>query len=120
MVDGDVRQQEAARQALLSLAAVDIASDGLEALLRIEQVKPDVLVTELLLAQLEGIQFLRALKSRPDTQAIPIIVATARDDPSTMIEATALGIGGYLTKPYLMSELFYYVGRVLSALPGSS
>lgn len=114
VVDDDAALRGEIRQTLGALGLeVDAVGDGLAALMRLDQARPDLVVTELLLPGLDGIRLLRALRSRSETRAIPVIVATARDDPATMIDVTAMGVRAVLTKPYSMAELLARVNRLL-------
>lgn len=112
MVDDDSVTRENVRAFLTSTGwSVEVATDGLEALMRVDMQRPDVIVTELVIPKLDGLRLIRALKSRAETRGIVIIVATMRDDPSAMIEATAMGVRVFLTKPYTLEELAARIQR---------
>jgi|SRR5262252_4502345 len=66
--------------------AVDSASNGQEALQMLEQKLPDLIVTDMQMPEMSGGEFITALKSRPQTAAIPIIILTGRKSSRTKID----------------------------------
>jgi CheY-like chemotaxis protein len=66
--------------------AVDSASNGQEALQMLEQKLPDLIVTDMQMPEMGGGEFITALKSRPQTAAIPIIILTGRKSSPTKID----------------------------------
>ena len=56
---------------------VESASNGLEALEMLKSIHPDIIITDIEMPKLDGRQFIKALKSRPETSAIPIVVLSA-------------------------------------------
>lgn len=113
VADWDAKQREVVQRSLLASGFdVDGVGDGQEALRYLDRSSPQLAIVELLLPGLDGIPLLRAIQAKAG-ENLPIIVATARDDPGTMIEATALGARAYLTKPYATSELVALVDRII-------
>ncbi len=78
------------------------ASDGEEALSKAQEVQLDLMLLDLSLPKIEGIEVLRRL--RPQS-AFPIIILSALDDEASKIEALDLGADDYLTKPFGIGEL---------------
>jgi two-component system KDP operon response regulator KdpE len=97
-----------------SLAAQDYAiieaASGAEALERAAQEKPDLLILDLGLPDIGGIEVIRAIRGRSD---VPIIVLSVRDDERGKVEALDLGADDYVTKPFGTEEL---VARIRTAL----
>jgi two-component system, OmpR family, KDP operon response regulator KdpE len=89
---------------------VDIASDGAAALSAVARRLPDVVVLDLGLPDLEGIEIITGLRGW--TQ-VPIIVLSGRADPASKIEALDAGADDYVTKPFNMDEL---LARIRAAL----
>ena len=85
---------------LLSLAetpfATDEASDGIEALERIDADRPDVVLLDLRMPRMDGLATLRALRDRPDPP--PVLVLTTFDDDEAVLQALQSGAKGYLLK----------------------
>jgi CheY-like chemotaxis protein len=70
--------------------AVMRAADGLTALRVVEEYRPDVVVLDLMLPQIDGWTVLREFQSRPSTRDIPVVVVTGADTPSQLPHAKAV------------------------------
>jgi two-component system alkaline phosphatase synthesis response regulator PhoP len=86
---------------------------GREALTAIAAKRPDLLVLDLMLPQVDGLEICRILRSDKKTAAVPIIMLTARADESERIVGLELGADDYLAKPFSPNEL---VARVRALL----
>ena len=96
-----------------------VAADGDEALLKIEDSHPDLIVLDWMLPNTSGIEICRRLRSKPDTQNIPIIMLTARSEESDRIRGLETGADDYLTKPFSTDELIARIRAVLRRIrPG--
>jgi len=93
--------------------AVDLISSGREALTAIRERPPDLVILDLMLPQVDGLEICRILRSDKKTAAIPIIMLTARADESERIVGLELGADDYLAKPFSPNEL---VARVRALL----
>ncbi|MEX2376354.1 MAG: response regulator transcription factor [Dehalococcoidia bacterium] len=89
---------------------VDAATDGIAALELFRRARPDLLILDLMLPRLAGLDVLRIVR---DEAAVPIIVISARDTEADKITGFDLGADDYLTKPFSMREL---LARVQVAL----
>jgi DNA-binding response OmpR family regulator len=89
------------------------ASDGQTALATVRREQPDLLVLDLMLPEVSGWDVCRALRRDPATEALPIIMLTARDEPSDRIVGLELGADDYLVKPFDPNELVARVHAVL-------
>jgi DNA-binding response OmpR family regulator len=92
---------------------VTVASDGLDGLEQLKTTHPDLVVCDLMMPKLDGLSFVRALKSQPTTQHIPVIFLTARTDTRSMVEGINLGASFYLTKPFQLEDLLARIRRAL-------
>ena len=92
---------------------VEIANDGLEGLMKVEKVRPDLIVTDIMMPKLDGLSLAKAVKSKPETRGIPIIFLTSKGDPRTLIDGINSGARYYLTKPFTMQELLVKVNKAL-------
>ena len=89
------------------------ASDGQDALEQIERVMPDLVITDMHMPRLDGLDLLRRLRvSAPE---LPVIVLSANASIEMTLEATDLGARDYLTKPFDLRELGIVVGGALDA-----
>jgi CheY-like chemotaxis protein len=85
--------------------AVVTAEDGIEALARIEQARPGVVITDLMMPNLNGYELCRRIRVRPEFNAIKIIVLTARDQSSDLEVLKASGADFVMKKPINPQEL---------------
>lgn len=81
------------------------ANNGQSGLEKAEELVPDLIVTDVMMPEMNGIQFIKKLKKSPITSHIPIIMLTARDDSSVKNEGFLNGADQYLTKPFETAEL---------------
>jgi len=89
---------------------VSVARDGPEALMRARQDRPDLIVLDLGLPGLDGLEVTRRLRRE---SGVPIIMLTARDDETDKIVGLELGADDYVTKPFSPRELTARVRAVL-------
>jgi len=93
--------------------AVETLASGKEALAAIAKQPPDLLVLDLMLPQVDGLEICRYLRGHEQTSAIPIIMLTARAEESDRIVGLELGADDYIAKPFSPNEL---VARVRALL----
>jgi len=83
----------------------ETARDGLEALRRIDARPPDLVLLDIMMPQLDGIEVARRVKGNPSLPFIPIIMQTALDSTENKIEGLEAGADDYITKPIDFPEL---------------
>ena len=104
VVDDDKAVRESLRRSLdFNGYDVVLASDGAEALATIGTVQPDVVVMDVMMPRLDGLEATRAL--RQTGHDLPILVLTARDAVGDRVEGLDAGADDYLTKPFALEEL---------------
>nr|MDQ5827253.1 response regulator [Chloroflexota bacterium] len=84
---------------------VMLASSGQEALARIAEAKPDLIVSDVMMPDMDGFALLSALREDPSTEAIPLIFLTAKGSTEDVMRGLGLGADDYLAKPFDMNEL---------------
>jgi two-component system, OmpR family, phosphate regulon response regulator PhoB len=92
---------------------VRTAADGVEAIRAVEAEHPDLIVLDLMLPGMSGLEILHELRRRDETKDIPVILLTARREEEDRIEGLRLGADDYLAKPFSPQELVLRVGAVL-------
>ena len=92
---------------------VDEAADGQEALLRVAEARPDLVLLDWMLPSLSGIEVCRQLRRRPATRDLPIIMVTARTEDQDAVRALDLGADDYITKPFVMEALMARIRALL-------
>ncbi|CAN5685681.1 response regulator transcription factor [soil metagenome] len=104
VVDDDRAVRESLRRSLeFNGYDVHLAGDGAEALAGIGGVAPDVVVMDVMMPRLDGLETTRALRSAGND--VPIIVLTARDAVGDRVEGLDAGADDYLAKPFALPEL---------------
>lgn len=98
---------------------VAIAADGEEAMLKIEEQAPDLVILDWMLPKISGIEVCRRIRAKPETKNLPIIMLTARSEEADRIRGLETGADDYLTKPFSNDELIARVRAVLRRIrPG--
>jgi DNA-binding response OmpR family regulator len=92
---------------------VTIAKDGLDGLMKLEELRPSLIICDMMMPNLDGLGFVNAIKGHQGTRDIPVLFLTAKSDTRDMIEGINAGARFYLTKPFLMEELFAKVNKAL-------
>jgi two-component system response regulator RegX3 len=111
VVDDEASYREALSVALQREGfAVDVAADGPEALVRFERAQPALVLLDVMLPKMSGIDVCRAMRAR---SKVPIIMVTARDAEIDAVVGLEVGADDYVTKPFRLREL---VARVRAAL----
>jgi two-component system response regulator MprA len=104
VVDDDPQLREALTRALeLDGYDVDTASNGVKALEAVGQSRPDVMVLDVMMPYVGGLDVCRTLRSKHDR--LPILVLTARDEVGDRVVGLDAGADDYLTKPFALEEL---------------
>src|SRR5580693_7291691 len=80
---------------------------------RLRETAPDLIVLDWMLPGLSGIELCRRLRTRPQTQALPIIMLTARGEESERIRGLATGADDYIVKPFSVPELLARIRALL-------
>ena len=92
---------------------VHTATDGERALKEIPRKMPDLVLLDLMLPGVDGLEVCRRLKGDPATAGIPVVMATAKGEESDVVTGLELGADDYITKPFSIKIL---VARVRAAL----
>jgi len=104
VVDDDRAVRESLRRSLeFNGYDVHLAGDGAEALAGIGRIAPDVVVMDVMMPRLDGLDTTRALRAAGND--VPILVLTARDAVGERVEGLDAGADDYLTKPFALQEL---------------
>jgi DNA-binding response OmpR family regulator len=96
---------------------VEASQDGEEGLQKARRNNPDLVLLDLMLPGLDGIEVCRALKGDASTKAIPVIMVTAKGDESDVVLGLGVGADDYMSKPFSPRELVARVKAVLRRGP---
>jgi len=92
---------------------VDVVTSGADALARVRRDRPDLIVLDVMLPGLDGLEICRTLRADAATAAVPIVMLTARAEEADRIAGLELGADDYVTKPFSPKELVARVKAVL-------
>ncbi|MCB1371854.1 MAG: response regulator, partial [Rhodobacteraceae bacterium] len=92
---------------------VATSSDGDEAMIAVDESRPDLVLMDWMLPNVSGIELCRQLRSRSETRDIPVIMLTARGEEEDRVRGLDVGADDYVTKPFSMSELVARMRAVL-------
>lgn len=115
VIDDSVTMRRMVIASLASLAGVqfDQAGSGLEAIERLALASSDLLVLDLNMPDMHGLEVLRFLRTHPMYQRIPVLVLTTKNDDVSRTDALAAGASAYLTKPFQPTALAACVRQLL-------
>ncbi|MFH1134484.1 MAG: response regulator [Pseudomonadota bacterium] len=88
------------------------AENGLEALEALKLEKPDVVLSDLVMPEMDGFELTEALKASPEWRQIPVIIISTHSDARYIFKALRLGADDYLTKPATKEMLTLVMNRL--------
>ena len=96
------------------------AKNGVEGLKLATTEKPDLIVTDYVMPEMDGVMLIKKLKSQMSTRFIPVIMLTAKDEEESEVEGLVAGADDYLTKPIARKRFLARVSRLLKSRKQSS
>jgi len=96
---------------------VDTAQNGIAALERLRQALPDLVLTDLEMPEMNGLELTRRMRDLPAWRNIPLVMITSRSASKHQEAAHEAGVQLYLTKPYRDADLLAHIGQMLAAAP---
>ena len=93
--------------------AISYAYDGQDGLDKAQQLVPDLIITDLMMPKMDGLEFCRNIRSNDVTSHIPIIVITARSANEDLVKGINAGADAYLYKPFNADELQAWITKLL-------
>lgn len=97
---------------------VETAENGVEALSKVMAAYPDLLITDIMMPEMDGLELVEHVRRHPDLRDLPVVLLTQRTDERTMTAGYTRGADMYLNKPFNPSELGLIVRRLL--FPGEN
>ena len=105
LADDNADMRKYIRVALGNDYEVVTASEGEEALRKIGENPPDLVIADIMMPRVDGFEMLRALRADPTTKMLPVIFLSARAGEEQRIEGLRAGVNDYLEKPFTVKEL---------------
>jgi two-component system, OmpR family, phosphate regulon response regulator PhoB len=93
--------------------SVSLAGRGREGIRLVEQHIPDLVLLDLMLPDISGVDVCRKLKSQANTKAVPLIMVTARGEEIDRVVGFEIGADDYVVKPFSMRELLLRISAIL-------
>jgi len=97
--------QRVLHQAEVPLGDVHEASDGKEALKKLESQKVGLILSDINMPNMDGIELLRKVKAQEKLQDVPIVMITTEGSKAKVMEAVELGAAGYVRKPFTADQI---------------
>jgi two-component system chemotaxis response regulator CheY len=97
------------RQAGLDLAEVWEAGNGLEALALLQEKTPDLILSDINMPSMDGLEFVRQLRGVESAKGIPVVMITTEGSESRVVEALSCGARGYIRKPFTPEQVKQHV-----------
>jgi PAS domain S-box-containing protein len=113
VADDNADMREYLSRALATRYDVTSVSDGKEALVSAAKLHPDLVLTDVMMPNLDGFALLEQLRANPDLQEIPVIVLSARAGEEAKIDGLRMGADDYIVKPFSSRELLARVSSIL-------
>lgn len=93
---------------------VETARTGRDALIKIAQAVPDLIISDIRLPGMSGFELTRHLRESPRSALVPLIFLTAKAETGDRIEGFRLGVDAYVTKPFVTAELVAMIRSILN------
>jgi DNA-binding response OmpR family regulator len=90
------------------------ATDGIEGFKRACEQKPDLILLDIIMPEVDGLTVLRRLKTEEATREIPVVMVTAKGFTDSLFEAQRYGAIDYIIKPFQWNELLRFIKRYLA------
>jgi signal transduction histidine kinase/DNA-binding response OmpR family regulator len=100
LVEDNPDMQVTIRRILEPVGEVHTAENGAEALRLLKQIKPDIIITDLMMPVMNGNEFIKELSKNPHLASIPIVILTAKNLREEKTDLLKIGVIDYLTKPF--------------------
>ena len=113
VVDDNADLRSYLRRVLSKHWVVDVAEDGLKALERIRERAPNLVLSDIMMPNCDGIELLRVLRSNPQTERLPIILLSARAGEEASIDGLRRGADDYIVKPFSEDRLLAKIEAAL-------
>jgi twitching motility two-component system response regulator PilH len=96
---------------------VSYATDGVDALPKAKEVRPDLVLMDIVMPGMDGFRAMRALKEDPSTSNIPVVLVSTKNGDSDVFWGKKQGAADYVTKPFTEQSLIASVYRILGLSP---
>ena len=113
IIEDDENIAKAEEPILMSDFKVHIAKDGEEGLKKAKEVKPDLVVLDLMMPNIGGIEVCRQIRADEELASTKIVMVTAKDQQKDEVKGMGTGADDYIMKPFEADELLHVINQVL-------
>lgn len=92
------------------------ACDGMKAMEALEAAKPDLIISDIMIPYIDGLQILKKVKSMDNLKDIPVIMLTSKAQEDDILKGLELGAHDYMAKPFSPAELILRVNKALKSI----
>jgi DNA-binding response OmpR family regulator len=118
LIDDNADMRDYVRRLLDPLYDVEAVADGEAALAEIRRIRPDLVVSDVMMPRLDGVGLVARLRADPRTSTLPIILLSARAGEEARVQGLDAGADDYLVKPFSRASLSP-MWRAISSWPGA-
>lgn len=97
--------QRVLRQAEIPLGQVYEAGDGVEALETLKAAQVGLILADINMPNMDGLELLGQIKARPEWKSVPVVIVTTEGGQTKVMEAVQLGAAGYVRKPFTADQI---------------
>lgn len=102
------------RQAGLQVGKVSEANNGAEALALVQENTFDLILTDINMPTMDGLEFVRQLQSVENAKGVPVVMITTEGSESRVVEALSCGARGYIRKPFTADQVKEHVAPLVA------
>jgi two-component system chemotaxis response regulator CheY len=111
--------QRVLRQTGMAIRTIHEAGDGQEALEVMSAHKVDLVLTDINMPRMDGLQFLASVKASPQWRLVPVVMITTEGGETKVSEAVKLGAAGYVRKPFTADQIKEKLAGILESAVSS-
>ena len=94
---------------------IEEATNGIEASIKLGTYRPDLLILDLFMPEMDGLEVCRIIRNEPELSDMKVIISTGYPDPAKLNEMAKLGFTNVILKPFNLPELVKEVERILAS-----
>lgn len=114
VIEDDLNIARAEEMILSSQFKVHLAHDGEDGLKKASEVKPDIIVLDLMLPKIGGLEICKRIRQHPGLRHTKVVMVTAKNQPSDELKGMGFGADDYIMKPFEADELLHVVNQVMN------
>ncbi|MFQ6927921.1 MAG: response regulator [Parabacteroides merdae] len=114
VIEDDQDLRDSLQRLLQEKYTISMAANGEEGLKLVQEIKPDLILSDVMMPIMDGFELCKQLKRKKETSCIPIILLTAKINDKDYLEGLNCGADAYITKPFNFNVLQANIDMVIS------